>query len=232
MNERPDRAGPFDTGSHYVLLAMSLAVIAWSGTSPFHRDDWLLENALVAVALPLIVYGYRRLRFSYASYLSLFFLLCLHEIGAHFTYSNVPYVDWLRSAGVSWPFPDPSRNGYDRFVHFSYGVLVMPATLELFARRAAAGIWRYLFPLTFVMAHSTVYELLEWMAASVFGGDLGEAYLGTQGDPWDAQKDMLMASSGAALSLTVLALMRRGGRSAHPVPGHGQGAPGARLPPL
>ena len=226
--------------STHLLLVLSLGVIAWSGVAPHDREDWLLENALVAVALPLLVLGYRSLRFSNGSYLALFALLCLHEVGAHFTYSMVPYAEWLGQLGFAHTELRVSRNGYDRWVHFAYGVLVMPATLELFARRApAAGIWRYLFPLTFVMGHSVIYELVEGAAASIFGGNLGQAYLGTQGDPWDAQKDMLMASAGAAVALLAVAvitryrasLMRKDGRSARPAPVHvpdGQGAPPSR----
>ena len=224
----------------HLLLILSLGVVTLSGAEPYDRQDWLLENALVIVALPLLVCGYRFLRFTNGAYFALFGLLCLHEVGAHFTYSLVPYADWLMRLGITPSNPQISRNGYDRCVHMAYGVLVMPATLELFSSRGSPeGIWRYIFPLTFVMAHSTIYELLEWAAASLFGGSLGQAYLGTQGDPWDAQKDMLMASSGAALALLTfalatklrLALKRMGGHSAHPVRGRAPGEPGAP-PPL
>lgn len=200
-----------------ILLAATVPILVWSGWSPNDRGDWLLENALVAIAIPLFVAGYHRLRFSTLSYLMLFVFFCLHEVGAHYTYSKVPYPQWL-----GW-IPDlasngagESRNHYDRMVHFAYGFLVMPAVFELFARRAALqGLWRWLVPVTFVMAHSMVYELIEWGAAIVFGGDLGLTYLGTQGDEWDAQKDMLLATAGSvAMTCLLAAVGWRGLRAA------------------
>jgi putative membrane protein len=93
----------------------------------------------------------------------------------------------------------------------------MPATLELFARRAPSQApWRWIFPVTFVMAHSTIYELLEWAAAVTFGGNLGQIYLGTQGDAWDAQKDMLMASVGSLAAIILLSVLRWGPLSPRP----------------
>ncbi|NID14618.1 DUF2238 domain-containing protein [Luteibacter yeojuensis] len=197
------------------LLVATLAVIVWSGWSPTDRGDWLLENALVAVAIPLFVFGYRRLRFSSLSYVALFAFLCLHEVGAHYTYSLVPYPQWLSSM-LDGP-AGGSRNHYDRMLHFAYGFLVMPAVLELFARRAAPrGLWRWIFPVSFVMSHSMLYELVEWGAALLFGGDLGQAYLGTQGDVWDAQKDMLMATLGSIAATCLLATAHRRGLPAGP----------------
>ena len=113
-----------------------------------------------------------------------------------------------RTFGIS---PDAmlglQRNSFDRLVHFLYGVLAAPACVELLDRVAPPrGIWRYVLPVSFIMSHSLLFEMFEWAAAAVFGGDLGQAYLGTQGDVWDAQKDMLMATLGAALMVAVLGL--------------------------
>ncbi len=194
-----------------LLCFAAVAVVILSGIRPADWQDWLLENALVAVALPLLVFGYRRMPFSDASYVSLLLFLCLHEIGAHYTYSEVPYPRWLDACGLTslGEMASSGRNHFDRAVHFAYGVLVTPAVVELFAWRAPPrGIWRWILPVTFVMSHSLIYELVEWMAAESFGGDLGQAYLGTQGDVWDAQKDMALASLGSALAVLVLATCR------------------------
>lgn len=194
-----------------ILLLAAIGVVLISGISPTDRGDWLLENLLVAIALPLFVYGRKSVGFSYASLISLFVFLCLHEIGAHYTYSEVPYREWLHTlSGTSTKAIHlEGRNHFDRVVHFAYGLLVMPAVLELFARRAPPrGLWRWLMPLTFVMAHSMTYELVEWAAAAVFGGELGQAYLGTQGDPWDAQKDMALATLGSIAALVLLTALR------------------------
>jgi len=190
-----------------MLLAATVPILVWSGWSPNDRGDWLLENVLVAIAMPLLVIGYRRLRFSSLSCLMLFVFFCLHEVGAHYTYSEVPYPQWLGwMPHVSWAGTGGSRNHYDRMVHFAYGFLVMPAVFELFARRAVLqGVWRWLVPVTFVMSHSLVYELVEWGAALVFGGELGLAFLGTQGDVWDAQKDMFLATMGSVAMTCLLA---------------------------
>jgi putative membrane protein len=96
-----------------------------------------------------------------------------------------------------------SRNHYDRFVHLAYGLLMGLPAIELLDRRAPPqGFWRWLLPVLFLASHSVIYELIEWAAALVFGGELGEAYLGTQGDPWDAQQDMALALGGAALAVS------------------------------
>ncbi len=188
------------------LLLAFVAVFVALGIAPRYREDWLLENLLVLVAVPALVLGYRRLRFSDFAYTCLFAFFVLHEVGAHFTYSEVPWREWLGLAGADGGAP-AGRNHFDRVVHFAYGLLVMPATFELFEARAAPrGLWRWLMPLLFLMAHSLIYELIEWVAALVFGGDLGAAYLGMQGDEWDAQKDMALATAGAVLGLLLVAL--------------------------
>jgi putative membrane protein len=189
-----------------VLLLAFGAVWAALAIAPSYRQDWLLENVLVFVAVPLLAVTSRTLRFSNRAYTCMFVFFVLHAIGAHYTYSEVPWREWLhlQDAGT---VPGPAtRNNYDRFVHFSYGLLMFPAVWELFAARASPRrIWRYIMPVSFLMAHAVVYELIEWGAAELFGGDLGVAYLGTQGDVWDAQKDMGLAVTGilAGLLLTL-----------------------------
>jgi len=194
-------AGRPDARLPLVLLALFAAWWAGWAVSPRYRQDWLLENVLVFIALPLLVWGYRRLRLSNASYVAIFVFLCLHEIGAHYTYSEVPFGQWLFG---------PGRNHYDRLIHFLYGLLMMPAVLDLLEARAAlVGLWRNLVPVAFIMANSALYELIEWLAAELFGGPLGQAYLGTQGDVWDAQKDSALAMLGAILGLAACRALHR-----------------------
>jgi putative membrane protein len=146
------------------------------------------------------------------SYTSIFVFLMLHELGAHYTYSEVPYDAWFesitgRSLNNLLGF---ERNQFDRLVHFCYGLLIAYPVREMFVRIAnARGFWGYFLPLDLVMSTSMLYELIEWGAASSVGKELGQAYLGTQGDEWDAQKDMLMATIGAAIALTIVALIHR-----------------------
>lgn len=192
----------------FLLLAF-LAIASLLAIRPLYPRDWALENLIVAATLPVLVYGYRHLRFSNLSYAALFVLYALHEVGAHYTYAEVPYDSWtmnLFGFSVTDLF-DFKRNHYDRLVHFFYGFLVTPAVLELLAARTRPiGIWRWILPASFVLAQATLYELLEWAAAIHFGGDLGQAYLGTQGDPWDAHRDILLALIGNLVAMPLLQL--------------------------
>jgi putative membrane protein len=190
-----------------LLLVVFAAVWVWLAIAPLYRQDWLLENVLVVVAVPLLVWSSSRLRLRNGSYVALFVFLLLHAVGAHYTYSEVPVDAWSRALfGVS---PTEAfgfeRNHYDRLVHFLYGLLVTPAALDIIdARASPTRLWRWMLAVGFVASHSVLYELVEWAAAVVFGGDLGVAYLGTQGDVWDAQKDMALALVGSVLAATLL----------------------------
>jgi putative membrane protein len=142
--------------------------------------------------------------------LVLFTFLCLHTDGAHYTYSEVPYdAAWSALTGSTlnehfgW-----TRNHFDRVVHLAYGLLLAYPIRELFLRVAGArGFWGYFLPLDLTMSTSMLYELIEWGAAAVLGGDLGAAYLGSQGDVWDAHKDMALASLGALLAMCISAFV-------------------------
>lgn len=198
----------------YPLILLSILVLTTIalGIAPWHRDDWMLENALAVAGVLLLVLTYKRFPLSKLSYTTIFVFLMLHELGAHYTYSEVPYDAWSaklfgRTINSIFGF---ERNHFDRLVHFAYGFLIAYPIREVFVRVAdARGFWGYFLPLDVVMSTSLVYELVEWGASAVFGGDLGQAYLGTQGDPWDAHKDMLLATIGAAIALTIAALVHR-----------------------
>ena len=194
----------------YVLLALFAVVWAVAAIRPSHLTTWLLENSLTVVFVAALVLTRKRLPLSSVSYTLIFLYLCLHTVGAHYTYSEVPYDRWSRSVfgtGVNEMF-GWQRNHYDRLVHFCFGLLLAYPIREMFLRVAGVrGFWGYYLPLDVTISFSAVYELIEWAAAIVFGGDTGQAYLGTQGDVWDAQKDMALASLGALISMTVVALI-------------------------
>ncbi|MGQ0383452.1 MAG: DUF2238 domain-containing protein [Gammaproteobacteria bacterium] len=194
------------------LLAAFAVIWLALAIDPVFRQDWLLENAIVLVAVPLLVLTAKRLRFSNFAYTCLFVFFLFHAIGAHYTYSLVPYDEWFRAAtGAS--LDDVlgfGRNHYDRLVHFLYGLLIAPAAVEIFAHYGRyPRSWAALFPFLFMASHAVIYELIEYAAALVFGGDLGQAYLGTQGDIWDGQKDMALALLGSALMISALAVAGR-----------------------
>jgi putative membrane protein len=190
-----------------LLLALFLLFTLALGIAPHNRADWALENVLVAIAIPVLAWSHRRVPLSNATYCALFVFGLLHEVGAHYTYAEVPYDRWLHgwfgSSPRSWF--DLVRNHYDRAIHFLFGLLAAPAAVELVEARAwPRGWWRWLLPVAFVTALATLYELLEWAAATVFAGDLRMAYLGTQGDNWDAQKDILQAIAGSAITVSLM----------------------------
>jgi putative membrane protein len=194
------------------MLVAFILIACLLGLHPWYRRDWALENLIVVVSLPVLVHGFRKLRFSNGAYFAIFVLFVAHEVGAHYTYAEVPYDTWsMQWLGFSiTKYFDFSRNHYDRLVHFLYGVLATPALLEIIrARMRPQGIWIWLLPLSLVLSQAALYELLEWAAALIFGGELGQAYLGTQGDPWDAHQDMALAPIGALLTLLYLRLRRR-----------------------
>jgi putative membrane protein len=198
-------------GRYVAILAVLLAVL-WTALAiaPFDRHDWLLENALLVVFVAGLAATARHFPLSRVSYTLIFLFLCLHTVGAHYTYSLVPYDRWWSSltgsslnALLGW-----ERNNFDRVVHFSYGLLLAYPVRELLLRVASVrGFWGYFLPLDLTMSTSALYELIEWGAAVQFGGDLGAAFLGTQGDAWDAHKDMALASFGALLAMVVTAAL-------------------------
>ena len=196
------------TSGRYPLLLAILFLAYWIvlAIEPRDRADWLLENLLAIVFAAVLVASFKRLPLSGISYTTIFLFLCLHTLGAHYTYAEVPYDDWVRALtggslneAMGW-----ERNHFDRLVHFSYGLLLAYPIREVFLRVVdARGFWGYFLPLDVTMSTSMIFELIEWAVAERVGGDLGMAFLGTQGDVWDAHKDMALASLGAALAMTL-----------------------------
>jgi putative membrane protein len=196
----------------YLLILTVLFSVFWIflAIDPSDRTTWLLENTLPVLLIVAMFATYKRLLFSRISYTLIFIFLCLHTVGAHYTYSNVPYDQWFASLTGStlneimgW-----ERNHFDRLVHFCYGLLLAYPIREVFLRVAdVRGFWGYFLPLDVTMSTSMIYELVEWGAAVVFGGDTGMHFLGSQGDVWDAHRDMALASLGAVIAMLVTAAL-------------------------
>lgn len=192
------------------LVPLFILVSIIVGIFPYDRATWLLENMMTLFFAIFVYYQQRRHPFTAASWWLIFSFGTLHVVGAHYTYSLVPYDDWTHTVmGIrlndllGW-----QRNHFDRLVHFTYGLLLFLPIREVMMDRAnLKGNAASYFTLEFVMASSLVYEMVEWGAAVTFGGEVGMAYLGTQGDIWDAHKDMALATLGALISWLVFAML-------------------------
>lgn len=201
---RPDGL-PVALGWTFAALFLTLA---WS---PHDRGDWLLENLIAIPFAVVLLVERRRLPFSRAAWLSVFVFLSLHEVGSHYTYSRVPWMEWSRAL-LGWA-PSWERNHYDRFLHLAFGLLLTLPVAQLLGAVPIARAWlRYGLAVCVIACASSLYELLEWLAARVVDPELGIAFVGAQGDIWDAQKDMALALGGScAAALGGFWLARRRG---------------------
>jgi putative membrane protein len=194
------------------------AFAVWFGVwaiRPNNWQDFILEHVLTVALLGFLCSTYRAFRLTNLSYLLVFAFMCLHVVGAHYTYSLVPYEAWATTiarwggfeefrlgAALGW-----ERNHFDRMVHFAFGLLNAYPVREIFVRVARVrGFWSYYLPLDVMISFSAGYELLEWGVAMVFGGEMEQTYLGTQGDVWDAHKDMALATLGGLIAMLLTAL--------------------------
>lgn len=182
-----------------VVLFLFTAVWVWSAIGPRHLSDWILENILIVILLVVLFSFRKKTNFSNISFAFIFIYLSLHTVGAHYTYSEVPFgfmlQDWLGS----------TRNMYDRLVHFLYGFLLVVPTWELYSRISnQKGFLSYYIPVQMILATSALYEMMEWFAAKTVSPELGLAFVGAQGDIWDAQKDMWLAFLGACIMMGIV----------------------------
>jgi len=165
--------------------------------NPVYRFDWFLENLLVFAGVPFLIYTYRKKLFSNNSYVFIFLFLSLHIIGAHYTYSEVPIGTKI------YEFFGWERNHYDRFVHFLAGLLLTYPVYELIKDKfSARQIFIHFVSACIIAGLGIIYELLEWGTAIIVAPEAGTAFLGTQGDEWDAQKDLALKIGGSFISVT------------------------------
>jgi putative membrane protein len=166
--------------------------------------NWLIENSLTFIFVLFLIFTYPKHQFSDLSYLLICVYLCLHVYGAKYTYAENPLGYWLQDVFHT------SRNHYDRIVHFSFGFLLAYPMREMFLKWLKYPQWvAWLLPIEITLSISAFYELIEWAVADVFFKAQGDAYLGTQGDIWDAQKDIFLAFCGAILATTIVSSIKR-----------------------
>jgi putative membrane protein len=192
--KRPNRA-------LQILLGVTIAATVWSGVSPADRATWFFELFLGAGGVIALFLLRNRFRFSGLLYMVAAVHYVVLAIGAKYTYAEVPLFDWLQQA------LDLSRNHFDRVGHFMQGVTPALVMREVLYRRTGIGkgVWLGFCAVSVALAFSAMYEILEWLWVAAFYPNAGPEWLGMQGDPFDAQADMLMATLGGLLSAVVLA---------------------------
>lgn len=187
------------------LLQISVVVFVlywiFMGIWPVQRSLWLVENLLVVALAVVLVWTYHNFRFSNQSYLFILLFLVLHTFATHYSYATTPIDEWLKATFHT------KRSYYDRFVHFTFGLLWIYPFGELYIRLAKVrgGPWPFIVPAAIVMSLSALFEITEATAAIIYGhGQNEEEFVGMQGDVFDTQKDMFAAFIGALLALALL----------------------------
>lgn len=199
---------------YFLPIALGCYLLFWIllATDPLDRRDWLLENLLVFLTAAILIPTYRKFRFSNFSYALILIFLVLHAVGAHYTYAKVPAGFWLAD------LLHLQRNHYDRIIHFGFGFLLLYPMSELLRRAAGTREkWAPVLALIALAALSSFFEIVEGIIAQIVRPDLGAAYLGTQGDIWDAQKDMAAAFVGALLVAIWLTIISRNPKRPHSI---------------
>jgi putative membrane protein len=182
----------------YVVLFVALAI------SPHERAVWWVENIpIVAIVAGLTVLYVRGVRLSLTAYALMSVLVYMHTIGGHYTFERVPF-DWFSNL---FGF---ERNHYDRIAHFSVGFYAFAIAEYMETRGLVTRRWvACWFGVLAIATVAALYEIIEWIYAALEGGSAGAAFLGSQGDIWDAQKDMLADTLGAVLVTVIYAVVRR-----------------------
>ena len=186
-----------------VLLSLYGVLFLGLAFNPVDRTTWLVENLTVWIIVGILVGLYRKgIVFSALGYVLMFVLIYLHTIGGHYTFALVPF-DWFSD------FFGFERNHYDRIAHFSVGFYAY-AIIELMVRNkvTTSRFILYTYPVLAIATIAMSYELIEWVYAALANPEAGIAYLGSQGDIWDAQKDMLADTLGAIVAVVLYCLVQ------------------------
>ena len=181
--------------SHKVVFTIYIIVWTIMAIDPKYPQDWLLENVLVFIFFPFIFLMDKKYHYTLTSLILLLIFASLHSLGSHYTYAEMEHFNTITH------FFGFERNHFDRVVHFLFGLLVFRILFEMISASATTLKTALLFTLTMVISISTFYEMLEWLAAVILHPELGMAFLGTQGDVWDAHKDTALAMTGALINI-------------------------------
>lgn len=194
---------PFKNNRTLLILTLIYGVLfIFSAIEPSSRAVWVAEIVPAVLILGGIYTLSQQFRFSDTAYVMMFIWLALHTIGAKYTFAEVPF-DWFNQLIGS------ERNNFDRVAHFSIGLYAYPIAEYLIRNKHCKPVLAGFFGLFAIMSVAAGYEIIEWWYAAVAGGDEGIAFLGSQGDIWDAQKDMLCDTLGAITSLCIMIAQSR-----------------------
>ena len=183
----------------YFLLSVLALIFIWSAIHPYDYFIWFLEVFPVIIALPILVFTYKKFPLTPLLYLLILLHAIILMVGGHYTYAEVPVFNWLRDTF------DLSRNYYDRVGHFAQGFVPAMIAREILLRKniVKKSGWLFFIVCCICLAISACYEFIEWWVA-VASGEGADAFLGTQGDVWDTQWDMFIALIGAILAQILL----------------------------
>ncbi len=190
------------TNYQKLLAAIFVGVWILTALNPLYREAWLLENLLVFLFIPVLIVTARYFKLSDVSYTFITIFMCLHLVGANWTYGEVPFGftlgHWLGT----------ERNMYDRLLHFCFGFLMAYPIREMFINATGArGFWGYLFPLDIILSFSAVYEIIEWGALMTVDSTAGSLFLAHQGDIFDPAKDMANAFVGGLIAMLIVLML-------------------------
>jgi putative membrane protein len=214
MAEAIARARPAEL---LLLLGLVLADLVYTGIAPYDRLTWSMEVAPVVIGLPIMIATWRRFPLTPLLYRLIFVHALILILGGYYTYARVPLGFWFADLFAL------SRNHYDRLGHLAQGFVPAILAREILIRRSPlrGTRWVPFLVLSVCLAFSALFELIEWSSALILGQD-ADAYLATQGDPWDTQWDMFLALIGAAIALATLNRVHDRQLGNPPVPPQGE----------
>jgi len=184
------------------MLFISYWIYGWYNC--IDQKDWIIENILVVLCLSVLIASRKWHRFSDLSYLCIFLFIMFHLYGAFYAYTQNAFGSWLQNTFQLW------RNPYDRIVHFSFGLFMAYPFRELLINKFKVSTkTSWLLPIEIAFSFGTLFELIEWGVSEVTTKETGETYVATQGDVWDAHKDILLAAIGAAICMLTTYILSR-----------------------
>ncbi|BFT75414.1 DUF2238 domain-containing protein [Paenibacillus sp. P36] len=191
----------------YVMITVFVVYWVFMAITPTDRMQWLMENILLVSVILVLLFTYKKFPLSQLSYLFIFIFLCFHTYGAHYTYQGTPFDVWLKGAFHT------HRSYYDRVVHLLFGLLWAYPVREWLTRAGGMrGFWSYAMPVAVVFGISAFFEIIE-MGAAYVAGQVGQEYVGMQGDVFDSEKDMGLGLIGALISMILLGWNRKHGET-------------------